>query len=38
MDSMLNDWDLMIEALFADFPLLRDICKGLKNDQFTAAA
>ena len=37
MDTLLNDWGAQIEALFADFPLLRDICKGLKKNQFTAA-
>ena len=37
IERWLWEWGLMIEALFADFPLLRDICKGLKKNQFTAA-
>ena len=31
------DWGEQIEALMADFPLIRDICKGLKRDQYPAA-
>ena len=31
------DWGEQIEALFEDFPLLRDICKGLKRNQYPAA-
>ena len=31
------DWGEQIEALFADFPLLNDICKGLKRNQYPAA-
>jgi len=31
------DWGEQIEALFADFPLLKDICKGLKRNQYPAA-
>ena len=37
IERWLWEWGMMIEALFADFPLLRDICKGLKKNQFTAA-
>ena len=37
MDALLWEWGEMIEALFDDFPLLRDICKGLKKNQFVAA-
>ena len=37
IERWLWEWGLMIEALFEDFPLLRDICKGLKKNQFTAA-
>ena len=37
MDTMLNDWGAQIEALMEDFPLIRDVCKGLKKNQFTAA-
>ncbi len=31
------DWGEQIEALFEDFPLLKDICKGLKRNQYPAA-
>ena len=31
------DWGEKIEALAEDFPLLKDVCKGLKKNQFTAA-
>ena len=31
------DWGEKIEVLFVDFPLLKDVCKGLKKNQFTAA-
>ena len=31
------DWGEQIEAMFEDFPLLRDICKGLKKNQYPAA-
>jgi len=37
MDSWLNDWGAQIEALMEDFPLLKDICKGLKRNQYPAA-
>ena len=37
IERWLWEWGLMVEALFDDFPLLRDICKGLKKNQFTAA-
>ena len=37
IDSMLWDWGEQIEALFDDFPLLKDICKGLKKNQYPAA-
>ena len=31
------DWGKQIEALSEDFPLLKDICKGLKRNQYPAA-
>ena len=31
------DWGEQIEVLAKDFPLLRDICKGLKKNQYPAA-
>ena len=37
IERWLWEWGLMIEALFEDFPLLRDICKGLKKNQYPAA-
>ena len=37
MASWLWEWGAQIEALFDDFPILRDICKGLKKNQYPAA-
>ena len=37
ISPMLWTWGEQIEALFDDFPLLRDICKGLKRNQYLAA-
>ena len=37
MARWLWQWGAQIEALMADFPLLRDICKGLKKNQYPAA-
>ena len=37
MGQWLWEWGAMIEELFNDFPLLRDICKGLKQNQYPAA-
>ena len=31
------EWGEQIEALFEDFPLLKDICRGLKRNQYPAA-
>ena len=31
------DWGEQIEALSKDFPLIKDICKGLKKNQYPAA-
>ena len=37
MSRWLWDWGEKIEGLFEDFPLLKDICKGLKRNQYPAA-
>ena len=37
MSRWLWEWGAQIEGLFEDFPLLKDICKGLKQNQFPAA-
>ena len=37
MDANLWDWGEQIEGMFGDFPILRDICKGLKHNQYPAA-
>jgi hypothetical protein len=37
IERWLWEWGEQIEALFEYFPLLRDICKGLKKNQYPAA-
>ena len=37
MDTLLWEWGEQIEELFEYFPILKDICKGLKRNQFPAA-
>ncbi|MBR6036696.1 MAG: hypothetical protein IKP41_07070 [Bacteroidaceae bacterium] len=37
MAQWLWDWGAQIEALSEEFPLLKDICKGLKRNQYPAA-
>jgi len=37
IDQRLWEWGAQIEAMFDDFPILRDICKGLKRNQYPAA-
>ena len=37
INRWLWDWGAQIEELSKDFPLLRDICKGLKKNQYPAA-
>ena len=37
INQWLWEWGAQIEALMDDFPLLRDICKGLKRNQYPAA-
>ena len=35
--SQLDGWGAEIESMFDDFPLLRDVCAGLKRSQYPAA-
>jgi len=37
LNCQLDDWGAQIEALSEEFPLLKDICKGLKRNQYPAA-
>jgi hypothetical protein len=37
LNSQLEAWGAEIEGMFDDFPLLRDVCKGLKRSQYPAA-
>ena len=37
IDRYLWDWGEQIEVLFDDFPILKDVCKGLKRNQYPAA-
>ena len=37
IDQWLWDWGEQIEGLFEDFPILRDVCKGLKRNQYASA-
>ena len=37
VEELLWDWGEQIEALFDDFPVLKDVCKGLKKNQYPAA-
>ena len=37
INRWLWDWGAQIEELSKDFPLLKDICKGLKKNQYPAA-
>ena len=37
INSQLDGWGAEIESLFDDFPLLRDVCAGLKRSQYPAA-
>ena len=37
VDHWLWDWGAQIEMLAEDFPLIRDVCKGLKRNQYPAA-
>ncbi len=35
--ARLLEWGAEIEGMFGDFPILKDICKGLKRNQYPAA-
>ena len=37
LNAMLDGWGAEIETMFDDFPLLRDVCSGLKRSQYPAA-
>ena len=37
MARWLWDWGEQIEGMFEDYPILKDICKGLKRNQYPAA-
>ena len=37
MTRLLDSWGQEIEALFPEFPLLKDVCAGLKRSQYPAA-
>ncbi|MBO4672895.1 MAG: hypothetical protein J5616_00890 [Bacteroidaceae bacterium] len=37
LEAQLEDWGRQIEALFPKFPILKDVCKGLKRNQYPAA-
>ena len=37
IDPMLWQWGEAIEGLMEDYPILKDICKGLKRNQYPAA-
>ena len=37
INRLLDQWGAEIEGMFEDFPLLKDVCKGLKRSQYPAA-
>ena len=37
VNSQLNEWGREIEALMPQYPILRDVCRGLKYNQYPAA-
>ena len=37
LSAQLDAWGAEIEAMFDDFPLLKDVCAGLKRSQYPAA-
>ena len=37
INAKLEEWGREIEAMFPDFPLLKDVCAGLKKSQYPAA-
>ena len=37
LNAQLDGWGKEIESMFGDFPLLQDVCQGLKRSQYPAA-
>ena len=37
LNSQLDAWGSEIESMFGDFPVLKDVCEGLKRSQYPAA-
>ena len=37
LNAQQDEWGAEIEALFPDFPMIRDVCAGLKRSQYPAA-
>ena len=37
LNTQLDEWGAEIEALFPDFPMIKDVCAGLKRSQYPAA-
>ena len=37
LNSQLDAWGSEIESMFGDFPMLKDVCEGLKRSQYPAA-
>ena len=37
LNAQLDEWGAEIEALFPDFPMIKDVCAGLKRSQYPAA-
>jgi hypothetical protein len=37
INTLLDQWGAEIESMFDDFPLLKDVCAGLKRSQYPAA-
>ena len=37
LNAQLDEWGAEIEALFPDFPIIKDVCAGLKRSQYPAA-
>ena len=37
MNTLLDQWGAEIEEMFEDFPVLKDVCAGLKRSQYPAA-
>ena len=37
LEVRMSEWGRQIEALFEHFPIIKDLCKGLKHNQYPAA-